>query len=147
MIKLCEDLISIAEILFTKKKNYTFPTQHVKIVINNFKKIKCSLFFIHSAKCYIQVHTHYTEFKIMKFANLSWRITVISWLQNWVLFKGTVQQDFDQQFFHNSNIPGPLTNGLNYFWFWLRIHRVIRFFQSPRGRIPRWVNIHGYMIP
>ena len=51
----------------------------------------------------------------MKFANLSWRITVISWLQNWVLFKGTVQQDFDQQFFHNSNIPGPLTNGLNYF--------------------------------
>ena len=29
----------------------------------------------------------------------------------------TVQQDFDLQFFHNSNQPGPLTNGLKYFRF------------------------------
>ena len=30
---------------------------------------------------------------------------------------GTEQRDFDLHFFHNSNLPGPLTNGLKYFRF------------------------------
>ena len=71
--------------------------------------------------------------------------------------KGTVQQDFRTSFFHNSNLPGPLTNGLKYFRFWLRIRRVIQIFRnlrwdnlpeyhtpvspSPRGFIPRGVNL------
>ena len=33
-------------------------------------------------------------------------------------------------FFHNSSLPGPLSNGLKYFWFWLRFRRVIRVFQD-----------------
>ena len=55
--------------------------------------------------------------------------------------KGTVQQDFRTSFFHNSNLPGPLTNGLKYFRFWLRIHSVIQIVQSPWVMIPRWVNL------
>ena len=39
-------------------------------------------------------------------------------------------------FFHNLNLPRPLTNGLNYFRFWLGIRQVIRIFQSSRGIIP-----------
>ena len=50
--------------------------------------------------------------------------------------KGQSNEIFDLHFFHNSNLPGPLTNGLKYSQFCLRIHRVIRIFQSPRGMIP-----------
>ena len=39
-------------------------------------------------------------------------------------------------FFHNLNLPRPLTNGLNYFRFWLGIRQVIRIFQSSRGITP-----------
>ena len=81
-----------------------------------------------------------------------------------ICIKGTVQRDFPPPVF--SNIPRPLTNRLKYFWFWLRICRVIRILslknlllgiwypgesislgydtpasQSPRGMIPRWVNL------
>ena len=49
-------------------------------------------------------------------------------------------------FFHNSNLAGPLTNGLKYFRFWLSFRWVIRFLGSkkltPRGIIPRGVKIY-----
>ena len=41
------------------------------------------------------------------------------------MFKGKVQRDFWPPF---PILPGPLTNGLNYFRFWLRFRRVIRIF-------------------
>ena len=75
-------------------------------------------------------------------------------------------------FFHNSNQPVPLINGLKYFWFWLRIHWVIRILspkiwlsgvsypgesvslgyhtpasQSPRGIIPLRVNLPRVSYP
>ena len=61
-----------------------------------------------------------------------------------VFFKGTVQRDFwPLVFFHNSNLPGPLINGLKYFRVWLSIRGVIRFLGleklTPRGMIPRRV--------
>ena len=56
---------------------------------------------------------------------------------------GTEQRDFDLHFFHNSNLPGPLTNGLKYFRFWFRICQFIQIVQSPRGMIPRRVNVPG----
>ena len=37
-------------------------------------------------------------------------------------------------FFHNSNLSGPLSKGLKYFWFWLRFRWVIRIFRK---------NFHG----
>ena len=42
--------------------------------------------------------------------------------------KGLSNKIFDLQFFSysNSNLPGPLTNGLTYFRFWSRIRRVVR---------------------
>ena len=37
---------------------------------------------------------------------------------------------FYPHFFHHSNLPGSLTNGLKYFRFWLRFRRVIRIFRG-----------------
>ena len=79
----------------------------------------------------------------------------------WLFIHGKVQRDFRPQvFFHNSNLPVPLTNGLKYFRFWLRIHRVIRILSPKiwlpglsypskavsRGMIPRRVNPCGESI-
>ena len=62
-------------------------------------------------------------------------------------------------FFHSSNLPGPLTNGLKYFRLWLRIRWVILNFQSPglwypgetispEYLTPRWAKIiHQNMTP
>ena len=49
--------------------------------------------------------------------------------------KGTVHRDFRLSFFHHSNLPGSLTNGLKYFRFWSRFRRVVQIFQ---GIILRW---------
>ena len=35
--------------------------------------------------------------------------------------------------FHHSNQPGPLTNGLKYFRFWLRVRRAIQNFMNLPG--------------
>ena len=57
--------------------------------------------------------------------------------------KGQSNEILDPHFFHNSNQPGSLTNGLKYFRFWFRIRRDIRVLVSkkltPRGMIPRGV--------
>ena len=57
--------------------------------------------------------------------------------------KGQSNEIFDLQFFHNSNLPRPLTNGLTFFRVWLRIRWDIRFLGSKklisRGIIPRGV--------
>ena len=45
-----------------------------------------------------------------------------------VSLKGQSNKLFDPHFFHPSNLPGPLTNGLKYFRFWLRFSRVIWIF-------------------
>ena len=48
--------------------------------------------------------------------------------------KGTVQTRFStSSFFHHSNQPGPLTNGLKYFRFWLSFCRVIWIFLNLPG--------------
>ena len=44
--------------------------------------------------------------------------------------KGTVHRDFRLSFFHHSNLPGSLTNGLKYFRFWSRFRRVVQNFQG-----------------
>ena len=47
--------------------------------------------------------------------------TVLEFLKIVLGLKGTVQRDcLTTFFFHHSNLPGPLINGLTYFWFWLR---------------------------
>ena len=86
--------------------------------------------------------------------------------------KGRSNKIFDLQFFHHSNQPWLLTNGLKYFWLWLRIRRVIRILslkiwlpgvsypgesdspwyhtpvcQSPWGIIPQRVNLPGVSYP
>ena len=57
--------------------------------------------------------------------------------------KGQSNEILDPHFFHNSNQPGSLTNGLKYFRFWFRFRRDIRILVSkkltPRGMIPRGV--------
>ena len=47
----------------------------------------------------------------------------------WILFKGQSNEIF-YRFFHTSSLPdpGPLSNGLKYFRFWLRFRRIIRVF-------------------
>ena len=48
--------------------------------------------------------------------------------------KGTVQRDFRTPcFFHHSNLPGPLTNTLKLFRFWLRFCWVIQIFITLPG--------------
>ena len=42
---------------------------------------------------------------------------------------------FYLQFFHHLNLPGPLTNGLKYFRFWLRIRWVINFERKRRKEL------------
>ena len=65
---------------------------------------------------------------------------------NLATLKGQSNEIFDLQFFfHNSNLPGSLTNWLTYFRFWLRIRSVIRFDSknlTPRGIIPLGVKQH-----
>ena len=75
--------------------------------------------------------------------------------------KGKSNEIFDLQFFHNLNLPVPLTNGLKYFWFVLRIRWVIQILspkidspeyqtpasQSPQGIIPRQVSLPWVSYP
>ena len=50
--------------------------------------------------------------------------------------KGQSNEIFDLQFFfHNSNLPVPMTNRLKYFWFWFIIHWFIRIL-SPKIWLP-----------
>ena len=42
---------------------------------------------------------------------------------------------FTFSFFHHLNLPGPLTNGLKYFRFWLRIRWVINFERKRRKEL------------
>ena len=49
-------------------------------------------------------------------------------------FEGTVQGDFRPSlFFHHSNQPEPLTNGLKYFRFWFRFRWDTRIFPNLRA--------------
>ena len=61
--------------------------------------------------------------------------------ENKCFLKGTVQQEFHPSFFQYSYLPGPLTNGLKYFRFWLRFRGVIKILglkeQTRQGMIPR----------
>ena len=47
-----------------------------------------------------------------------------------ILFKGIFQRDFRPNFFHHSNLPGPLTNRLKYFQFWFRFRQVNQIFRK-----------------
>ena len=52
---------------------------------------------------------------------------------------GPSNEILDLHFFHHSNLPEPLTNGLKYFRFWLRFCWLIRILVSknwPQGIIP-----------
>ena len=68
------------------------------------------------------------------FCVFHWRVKKsVLWIQIiTMLFKGTVQRDFGPHFFHNSNQPGSLTNGLKYFRFWFRFRRDIRILVSKK---------------
>ena len=62
---------------------------------------------------------------LFSYFRLQFNLTVLAHLFVFDL-KGTVQPDFwPPVFFHNLNLPGPLTNGLKYFLVWLRIRWVI----------------------
>ena len=56
------------------------------------------------------------------------------------LFKQTVQRDFQPPVFHNSSLPGPLTNGFKYFKFWFSL-LYSNFSESPRSIILRRVSL------
>ena len=47
--------------------------------------------------------------------------------------KGQFNEIFYPQFFHHSNRPGPLTNGLKYFRFWFRFRQDIHIFSEFRA--------------
>ena len=60
------------------------------------------------------------------------------------VLKGQSNEIFDLIYFHNSNLPGPQTNGLNKIEFWLGIRSYSKFLLSP-GYVtrPRRVNLPG----
>ena len=57
-----------------------------------------------------------------------------------MVLKGQSNEILNLHFFHYSNLSGPLSDGLQYFKFWIRFRRVIQILASKkltgRGMIP-----------
>ena len=67
------------------------------------------------------------------------------YIVRWIL-KGQLNEIFYSHFFHYSDLPRPLTNGLKYFLFWLRFWRLFEFWGISLGMIPQ-SSSPGYHSP
>ena len=75
-------------------------------------------------------------------SELRYCITLVDDFSGIGALKGPSNEIFDLQV-HHSNLSGPLTNGLNYFLFWLTFRRVIQILLSKKLGVK---NIAGLSI-
>ena len=119
---------------------------------------------------FLKSHKNRTKF-VMQFT-INFKLFLLLGVIFTCYSKGQSNGFSTSSFLHHSNQPWLLTNGLKYFWFWLRIRWVIRILspkigppgvsypgesdspwyhtpisQSPQGIIPRQVNLPEVSYP